>query len=183
MTDTGKIALSLVGSYWREAAVMTLAGGIWLAIHQRDAANVERGRAMERLRASDSTLQVLTAQRPKIVYEFVHDTLRLTMRVAQLDTIRDTVLHHLTDTVRVKEFIATADATVQACRDVLNSCAALHRNDSLTIRALEQKVHDIPIAAKPRRCGFGATLGGGVVHESGFHVGPSITAGVTCLFR
>lgn len=62
------------------------------------------------------------AQAAKAETTLVHDTVRLTQYLTHYDTTRDTVLAHLTDTVRVRAFVFTADSTITACQTALGSC-------------------------------------------------------------
>ena len=52
----------------------------------------------------------------------MRDTVKLNNVLNRYVTRRDTILSRLTDTVRVREFVATADSTIAACRSVVTTC-------------------------------------------------------------
>jgi len=176
------IVLRFLVRYWQAALVVAAIGAVVLSIRSCNAAHVAQGKAAERARVADSTLRVIANERPRVVYQFVHDTVTLTRRIARTDTLRDSLLVHLTDTVRVKEFIATVGASNQACRDALGSCANLHRLDSLEIVALRSKLGVSVVPKPPRHCGLGGSAGYGVTYDAKVHVGPSLSLGVSCRF-
>jgi hypothetical protein len=121
---------------------------VW-AIHQRDDAHRLQGIAEERARVADSSLAVL---RPQLAHRdtvLVRDTVRVTRLIARVDSLRDTLLVHLTDTIRVKEYVARTDSALQACSELTHDCAAFRVSATATIRALEQKLAAQP-ALHPR---------------------------------
>jgi hypothetical protein len=120
---------------------------LW-AIHQRDAEHVRYGIAVERARVADSALAVL---RPQLAHRdtvLVRDTVKVTRLVARVDSLRDTLLVHLTDTIRVKEFVARTDAALLACSEMKSDCAEFRESATATIRALEQKLAAQPALQK-----------------------------------
>lgn len=169
--------------YW-QATVAVIAVLAFVGMcHARDVAREHYGEAKERARVADSSLKVVAKQRPAIETAYVHDRRTVTQRIAHTDTLRDSLLVHLTDTVRVKEFITTVGETNQSCKDASGSCAALRRLDSIEIVNLRSKA-GVSTIAKPRRlCGLGFGGGFGVTKDpTGFHSGPTLTAGLACTF-
>lgn len=177
------LVLRFLARYW-QGTIATVAILAFVGMcHARDVAREHYGEAKERARVADSTLKVIAKQRPAIETAYVHDTRRVTKRIARTDTLRDSLLVHLTDTVRVKEFITTVGETNQACRDALGSCANLRRIDSLEIVALRSKAGVSSIPKPRRRCGFGLGGGYGATYDrTGIHTGPSLSAGMACSF-
>lgn len=176
------IVLRFLTRYWQASLAVVAVLGFMAMCHARDTAELNRGRAEERARLADSSLAVYAKQRPAIETAYVRDTRTVTRTIARVDSLRDTLLVHLTDTVREKEFISTVGESNQACRDALGSCANLHRLDSLTIAALRAKAGVSTIPKPRRRCGLGLAGGYGATVEHGIHVGPSLSAGLACSF-
>lgn len=124
------IALALLRRYWQLAAIVVLAGVVMVACHERDQALIAKGRVEEQLKA-------LTAKthRDSVAGELADakvrtDTVVLTQWLVKRDTLRLTL--KLTDTVRVRQFIAVQDSVIHACRETVSaltvSCA---RKDTL----------------------------------------------------
>lgn len=110
---------------WRLAL---LAGGLGLAVvvlvGQRVAQHVRADAVAQLLLAHDDSLihrYQLHADSLHVVVE--HDTVTLRHTVTQYQTVHDTVLRHLTDTVTVKEFVQAADTAIHACQRALGDCA------------------------------------------------------------
>lgn len=128
--------------FWKEGLIAALAVAFMVACHARDNALQARALADERRRQADSILTSLKPQEAKAETLFVRDTIRLTRRFAQFDTIRDTVLHHLTDTVVVKQFITRADSLAQACTELAKDCATKIRLAERRAEILQQLLHE-----------------------------------------
>ncbi|MGJ0510248.1 MAG: hypothetical protein ACR652_24650 [Methylocystis sp.] len=141
----------LLLKWWREAAIVLLALGLIAYCQGRDRAKVREGIAQERYRIADSTLAVLKVAQRKIDSVFVRDTLRFTRWRDSVTIRHDTVLAHLTDTIRVKELIQVQDSAIATCTNLLSSCSArvLNLQDQLTQE--RAKVAAIPLAT-PRSC-------------------------------
>lgn len=119
----------------------TLCGtAVLIALHQRDQANVARGIAVERARVADSTILAWVPLLHKADTLVVHDTVKVTRTIARVDSLRDTLLLHLTDTVRVKEYVARTDSALHACSELTHDCAAFRQSANATIRALNDKL-------------------------------------------
>ena len=80
--------------------------------------------------------------------EYVHDTVRLTHATTVYVTARDTLLLHLTDTIKVKEFVQASDSVVKACSMLQESCEARHTVDSATAAGW-QRMYQAEKATKP----------------------------------
>lgn len=74
--------------------------------------------------AQAAELDSLRHRAARVDSVFVHDTVRLTQWRTRFDTLQDTVLQHLTDTVKVREFVRVADSTIAACSAVVLTCEA-----------------------------------------------------------
>lgn len=153
-----KLALSFVGSYWREAAIGALAVTLVASCHARDVALQQRGRAEERARVADSTLKAVKPQLARAETTLVHDTVRVRVAVDRVITQTDTVLAHLTDTILVKSYVQTADSAAKACSLLVTDCARYRDYAEQTIRALEAKV--AAANAMPKKSCTLPTVGG-----------------------
>ena len=107
---------------------------------------------------------------------YVHDTAHAVRWLARYDTARvtDTVTHD--SIVYVPRDVA--DSVVRACRDVLNSCAALHAADSAEIHALHGEIAardaDRPSRLRSILTGAGLVAGGYVLGRAGVGAGLSL---------
>jgi hypothetical protein len=79
---------------------------------------------------------------------YVRDTLTLTHETTRYVTVRDTLLVHLTDTIRVKEYVQAADSVVRACSAVVTACDQRHSVDSATATGWE-RMYKAERAARP----------------------------------
>jgi hypothetical protein len=131
--------------YWKGASLVLLAVVVTCELQQWHAAAIGRGQAMERARQQDSVIAVLSKQSAKVETLFVHDSVRLTRLAVRYDTLRDTVLAHLTDTVLVKQFIAATDSGKRACVETANDCAAFRLSANQEIATLRAEAHPAPI--------------------------------------
>lgn len=154
--------------------VELLAGGIALALltggvawHEHNSRLVAEGVAQEKTRVADSVLHVVVPERIRAETAFVHSTNTVTRLVTRLDTLRDSVVRHKTDTVLVDRFITVADSTARACTEALGNCA--------TLRALLTKERDqwrvmaesAPIA-QPRSCTTSNVIIGALAAAAGY---------------
>ena len=130
---TAKLWLVLV------ALVLLAAGGVGLAVHERAI-----GRQLQRNAdlSAQTHIAAHAVARAETVYVSTVDT--FTIWRNRTTVLRDTVLAHLTDTVRVKEYVATSDSTIRACSDVILSCDTVRAR----YRALVAK--DSTLAALPK---------------------------------
>ena len=120
---------------------------LW-AIHQRDAAHERIGRLEEIVRVQDSVLKV---QKPVAVkYDTVvrYDTKTVTRTIAHVDSLRDSVVRFVHDTV-VLRYVQATDSALKACRDLANDCETFRASAMATIRAQEYKITALQ-SAKPR---------------------------------
>lgn len=104
-------------------AVAVALGVLWFAGWRDRVAQRRLGQAEERVArlVRDSVDAAGAIRRTDSV--FSRDTLTLTRVVRSQQTIRDTLLTRLTDTVLVERFIAASDSTVRACRAAVESCS------------------------------------------------------------
>ena len=154
-------ALLLAVRWWREAALLLLAGVLIASCHARDVALRDRGRAEERARVADSTLHAIRPLLARADTVLVHDTVRVRVAVDRVVTMTDTVLAHLTDTVLVKQYVQTADSAAKACSLLVTDCARYRGYAEQTIRALEAKL--AAAAAVPKKSCMLTTVGAAVV--------------------
>ncbi len=185
MNTVKAFLLAHLGATAAVGGLLATVAWLFIALHQRDAANRRIGAITERLHIADSVLVVERVRLARADTLLVHDTVTLRRSLVRLDTLRDTLLAHLTDTVRVKEFIASVDTTKGRCSETSGDCQEFRASALRTIGTLRGEVADLKaMPAKPRRlCGLGGAAGYGTTYDkSGFHVGPSLTAGVACSF-
>ena len=177
-----ELALTLLGSYWREALICAvLAFGV-IGWRKHNADQQAIGAAREIIRVQDSTLK---ARKPLVArYDtaIVHDTVKLNRILMRLASIHDTVTAHITDTVFVKAYIAATDSTVKACRELSADCEQYRQNASAVIAAQDVKIRALESLKRPRPCGFAWSLGPGLVKSNGYHAGIGVTAGIGCRF-
>jgi hypothetical protein len=132
--------IALAIRYWRETLLVVLvvtAVGLFKA---RDRALVERGRAVERARVADSVLTVAKAAFRRSDTVLVTKLVPAKAAAARVDTLRDSVLVHLTDTLVVKEYIEKEKEAARMCTDALGSCEIFRRDAKATIAALENQL-------------------------------------------
>lgn len=101
------------------------------------AAKCQIERTVKNAIKSDSTVTALKDSVRRTDSVFVADTFTLRVARTRYDTLRRQLV--ITDTVRVKEILTAADATIKACTDAVSSCAnALRARDSL-IKELQRQ--------------------------------------------
>jgi len=130
---TAKLWLAMV------ALVLVAGGGAGLAVHERAI-----GRQLQRNAdlAEAAHVAAHAVAKAETVYVAKVDTFAIWR--TRVDSVRYMVLKHLTDTVRVKEYVATSDSTIRACSDVILSCDTVRAR----YRALVAK--DSTLAASPK---------------------------------
>jgi hypothetical protein len=107
---------------------------------------IEEGKAIARVQQLDSLLAQNKTALARVDTLVVHDTLRVTATRLRVDSLRDTVLTHLTDTVLVKEFVARTDTALKTCTELSNDCAAFRRLAQQRFDAYEAKLKEQPVA-------------------------------------
>ena len=151
------------------------------ACRQRDAANVALGEMRERARVADSSLRVNSQQLRITDTLWRHDTLTVRRTIARLDTLRDTVLRHLTDTALVVKYVERADSTVHACTDALNTCAQFRTLAYQRFDQYESKIKSLESLPRRRRCGIQATVGPTALYDfKATHIGVGGMIGLGC---
>ena len=128
--------------------LLCMGGTVWLANH-------ERGIGRDQQRAADQAEQVKVAAVgvAKAETVLVAKTDTFTRWQTRTVALHDTVLRHLTDTLLVKQYVATSDSTIRACSDVILSC------DTVRARYRELVSKDSTLAAIPKpNAGFFASL-------------------------
>lgn len=143
--------IALLLKFWQPSLVAVALGFGALEWRAHNAAEVAKGRAEARAEQADSVLRAIAQQLPKKDTIFQRDTVRLLHLVSHTDTLRDTVLKHLTDTVIVKAYVQASDSTIRACTSVLHDCAAVQALLRQQVGALETKLAAVPVA-QPRSC-------------------------------
>jgi hypothetical protein len=88
--------------------------------------------ALEKIGAGKAIVAVQTPIYQKAETLFVYDTVRLTRELVRHDTVLKEM--RIQDTVWVKEYIASSEATIRACTATVNDCA--------TAKAALQKIND-----------------------------------------
>lgn len=158
-------------------AMLLVMGGIAaVAAHERAVGRQEQ-------QAADNARIIATdkGQVAKADTVFVAKTDTLTRYIARTTTLHDTVLKHLTDTVLVKEYVATADSTIRACSDVVLSCDTVRAR----YRALVSADSVAALAPKPKAglfAHFKKSVGVAAVYaldDHKLHAGPAISVGFT----
>jgi len=91
------------------------------------------------LAKDDSLVVYYRARADSIHATVVHDTVQTTKWYAKYETIHDTVLKHLTDTLTVKEYVQITDSTIKACRLVVQDCQQETAQLRLELAASEDK--------------------------------------------
>lgn len=135
---------ALVLKYWREGLLLVGAALLLTAWHGHNTALVQLGQARERARVADSTIAATAKQLARVDTLIVRDVPRVIHAAARVDTLRDSVLTHLTDTLIVKQFVARTDTALAVCTDLANDCAQFRVLANQKIAALESKVNAIP---------------------------------------
>jgi hypothetical protein len=74
-------------------------------------------------RVADSVSRALAPKIARVDTLVVHDTVKVRVAITRVATLTDTVLHHLTDTVLVKEYVARSDTALKACSELSHDCA------------------------------------------------------------
>src|SRR6185437_15041197 len=167
---TAKLWLAVV------ALVLLAAGGAGLAVHERAI-----GRQLQRNAdlAEAAHVAAHAVAKAETVYVAKVDTFAIWR--TRVDSVRYMVLKHLTDTVRVKAYVAATDSTIRACSDVILSCDTVRAR----YRALVAKDSTLAALPKPKpgllsRVGVYAGYGivfqpsGAVVHGVQLGVGVGV---------
>lgn len=140
-----------------------------VAVHEHNARLVAEGVAQEQTRVADSVLHVVVPVRVRAETTLVRQTNTVTRLVTRLDTLRDSVVRNVRDTVLVDRFITVADSTARACTEALGNCATLRALLTQERDAWKTKAGAAPIA-QPRSCVM-PTLIGTVLGVAGGYLG------------
>lgn len=137
----------LLRRHWQLGVIVTLVGALMLACHQRDNALRAEG-------ALQAKLAELTAKthRDSIAGEVAaavvtRDTITLSKWIVKRDTLRTTL--KLTDTVRIREFIAVQDSVITSCREAVGSLTTLCQRKDTIISNLRAQLA-VRISAPPK---------------------------------
>lgn len=118
-------------------------GAFWFARHER---NVGRDEVLASILAKRAVVESVTVVRTDSIA--VAGKTKFVKLAAAHDTIRDSVLVHLTDTVIVKEFIDQTTATIRACSEALSaSLTACQARDTLIATLRQQLALKLPPAS------------------------------------
>jgi hypothetical protein len=137
--------------FWREGVIAALVVALIGMCAARDRRLEAKGAAIERSRGADSVLLAVNPLLELASIRVVHDTVRIRRTIARVDTLRETILERLSDTVIVREYIQRTDSAIAACTSLLADCASFRALSQTKIAALEAKLAVQPIAA-PRSC-------------------------------
>jgi len=149
--------------------VLLVAGGSYFAGQRRE----KQEAALMQAQARADTIKI-GVTKAETVYVAKVDTFAIWR--TRVDSVRYMVLKHLTDTVRVKAYVATTDSTIHACSAVLIACdtiraryAALVKQDSVTQQLLRKQQPNLWDKIK-QNCGlaggYSVTTRGGDVSVS-----------------
>ena len=156
--------------------LLVMGGIVWGASHERTI-----GRQQQQAQDNARVIATDKGAVAKADTIYVAHTDTLTRYVARTTTLHDTVLKHLTDTVLVKEYVATADSTIRACSDVVLSCDTVRAR----YRALVSADSVAAAAPKPKAglfAHFKRSVGVSAVYaldDHKLHAGPAISFGWT----
>ena len=154
--------IPLLLKYWQGGVAVVAILGFVAMCHARDTALTERGEARERARAADSVsreraraadsvLRVTAGRLARVDTLLVRDTVTVRRTIARVDSLRDTLLVRLTDTLVVKEFIARTDSALQACSALAGDCAAFRSIAQQRFAAYEARIAAMP-ALQAKSC-------------------------------
>jgi hypothetical protein len=177
--------LSHLGATAAVGGLLAVATWLVIALHQRDAANQRIGELRAQLAVADSIATAEGAKTERTAPIVQHDIKTVTRTVTRVDSLRDSVTRFIHDTTVVLRYVQATDSALHACRDLVTSCDAYKTSATATIGALRTEVTALKaMPPKSRRlCGLGGSLGYGTTYDkTGFHVGPSLSAGVSCAF-
>ena len=102
-----------------------LLGAAGIAWHEHNQRLVAEGVAQEKTRVADSALKVVTPARIIAETALVHDVRTVTKLTTRFDTLRDSVIRNVHDTIQVVRLITVADSLAHACTDALGGCEKL----------------------------------------------------------
>ena len=107
-----------------------IAALLWIGKCGYDANQREIGAMRERLQVTSDSLKLVKARGRQIDSVFIRDTVRLTRRITQTQTLIDTLLHSDTVTLTRREsvLVFVADSLVRQCRETVQSCTELTAN-------------------------------------------------------
>lgn len=139
------MSLALLLRFRSEIIIGVLLIAIGVLWHSLTVSLTDRGIALERARVADSALKVITPKLARVDTLVVHDVPRVIHAAARVDTLRDSVVAHLTDTLIVKEYVARTDTALKVCRELADDCAQFRVFANQKIAALESKLNVAPI--------------------------------------
>lgn len=176
------MTFALVLKYWREIGIGLAAVLLFAACESRDNA-LKRAGAAEALTKTVRDSNRSNAKQIRVVDTLVrHDTVVQRRLIARTDTLRDSVLLHLTDTVRVREFVVATDSLKRACSETTNDCARFRQLAEVRFNNYETEIAALKQGPKRQHFGLGCTAGGGPVyelHDRRLVVGPGGVCGFT----
>ena len=129
---------------WAVAAIVAFG----LYVHARETAAAARALWQQRESVYVARLDTLEHREAQQVVTVQHDTTRLRVLVERVDTLHETVLLHLTDTLKVKEFIALQDTTIRACKVALTDALSLCETRRLEVETWRTRFTDLEKSRK-----------------------------------
>ena len=144
--------------------LVLVAGGIATYTHQQREIG-RRDVLLAQSRHDADSLKTLSRQSE---VRFRTDTIRLRQMLTRTDSLHDSVFVHLTDTVKVKEYIVAADSTIKVCRATLTDCAKGWDTAKRQVSVLESQVR---LLEAERPSGVGKWVRYGIAAGLGYAVG------------
>lgn len=120
----------------RIIAVVAIGLGLMFWLHEHDVRVRNEARLQDQLRGAKATTTQWQAKYATASARVDTVTVTVVRWASRTDTLRDSVLAHLTDTVVVKQYVQAVDSTVKACRDLVSDCARFRVTADSTIRAV-----------------------------------------------
>lgn len=179
-----ELVLAFLASWWREALIVGVLAFGAIGWHKHNADERALGALQFQLHAADSVAKIV---KPVVVhYDTVvqRDTRIVYRSVARVDSIRDTVLAHITDTLVVKQYVAATDSMRHACTELANDCETFRANATKLIGAQNTEITALKKIKAPHPCGLTWSLGPAVARTTdGWRLAPfAATAGIGCRF-
>ncbi len=141
--------LTLLLRYWKASAVALVVVFVVAMIMSWRHALINEGRALQQLAHADSVLATTKTQLKHTDTVFMRDTVRLARARLRVDSLRDTLLLHTTDTLLVKEYVARTDTALKACSDLEDTCARFRVQAQARFDAYELKLKTQSTATPP----------------------------------
>lgn len=143
----------MIFKFWRESLLALSAAlllGTWMSYRR---ALIMRGQAMEAARVTDSLLKANAVQITKVDTVLVEHLAKVPFVISKVDTLRQVVREHLTDTLVVKEYIEKTDSALQVCRSLTDECSTFRTLAQQRFSTYEQKIQNLQRVQSTMSCG------------------------------